>query len=52
MNDITSITSDDAQLVEHQLMQILASPYFKSAQQLQKFLKYVVRNTLANQEKN
>ena len=51
MNDITSITSDDAQLVEHQLMQILASPYFKSAQQLQKFLKYVVRNTLANQEK-
>jgi len=52
MSDLTVISSDDAQLVEHQLMQILASPYFKSAQQMQKFLKYVVRKTLAKQEKN
>lgn len=50
MSDSISVTSNDAQLVEYQLMQILASPYFKSAQQLQKFLKYVVRKTLANQE--
>ncbi len=51
MSDSPVVTNNDDQLVEHQLAQILASPYFKSAQQMQKFLKYVVRKTLANQEK-
>ncbi len=50
-DDLSSITEDDAQLVEHQLMKILASRYFKSAQQIQKFLTYVVRKKLAGQQK-
>lgn len=50
-HDLSSITEDDAQLVEHQLMKILASRYFKSAQQIQKFLAYVVRKKLAGQQK-
>ncbi len=46
------ISEDDAQIVEHQLKQILNSRYFNSAQQIQKFLSYIVRKTLAGQQKN
>jgi len=52
MTELSSpISKKNAQLIETQLMQILASPYFKSAKQLQKFLNYIVRKTLKNQEK-
>ena len=37
----------DADLVEHQLARILASPHFKSAKQMKNFLQYIVRKTLA-----
>ncbi len=37
----------EANLVERQLAHILASPYFKSAKQMQNFLQYIVRKTLA-----
>lgn len=47
---ISPLTGEDAELVEHALTQILASPNFKAAQQMQKFLKYVVRKTLAGQQ--
>ena len=40
-----------ADLVEHQLAQILASPHFKSAKQMQNFLQYVVRKTLVGKGK-
>ena len=41
-----------ADLVEHQLAQILSSPHFKSAKQMQKFLQYIVRKTLAGNADN
>jgi len=44
-------TEADADLVEHQLAQILASPHFKSAKQMQNFLQYIVRKTLAGKGK-
>jgi len=47
-----SITEDDAELVEHQLAKILASPHFKSAKQMQNFLQYIVRKTLAGKGGN
>ncbi len=42
----------DADLVEHQLAQILASPQFKSAKQMQNFLQYIVRKALAGKSNN
>ncbi len=48
----SSATKADADLVEHQLAQILASPHFKSAKQMQNFLQYIVRKTLAGKDKN
>ncbi len=47
-----SITEDDAELVEHQLANILASSHFKSAKQMQNFLQYIVRKTLAGKGDN
>jgi len=47
---ISPLTGEDAALVEHALTQILASPNFKAARQMQKFLKYVVHKTLAGQQ--
>jgi len=44
------LSEDDEQLVEHQLLKILDSQYFKSAHQIQKFLAYVVRKTIAGQQ--
>lgn len=51
MTELSFTSEKDAQLIENQLKQILASPYFKSAKQLQKFLTYVIHKTLAKQEK-
>ncbi len=51
-NNPSSITEDDAELVEHQLASILASPHFKSAKQMQNFLQYIVRKTLAGKGEN
>ncbi len=48
--NITSLSEDDMQLVEHQLLKILNSQYFKSAHQIQKFLAYVVHKTIAGQQ--
>lgn len=42
----------DADLVEHQLALILSSSHFKSAKQMQRFLQYIVRKTLAGKCKN
>ncbi len=39
--------NNNPELVEHQLSVILESSYFKSAQKMQDFLKYIVRKTLA-----
>lgn len=47
LKDPPPITAADAELVEHQLAIILASPYFKSAKQMQNFLQYIVCKTLA-----
>ncbi len=41
------IEEADADLVEHQLAQILASPQFKSAKQMKNFLQFIVRKALA-----
>ncbi len=43
----SSIKEGDAELVEFQLAKILASSHFKSAKQMQNFLQYIVRKTLA-----
>ena len=55
LNDISinstypEISEKDTQLIEQQLMKIIASSYFKSAKQLELFLKYVIRKTLMGQ---
>lgn len=43
----SSLSVDDAELVERQLATILASSHFKSARQMQNFLQYIVHKTLA-----
>jgi len=43
------ITGDEIRLVKKQLKRILASKYFKSAKQMQNFLKYIVEKTLAGE---
>ncbi len=45
------ITDGEIRLVENQLKKILVSKYFKSAKQMQRFLKYIVENTIAGEEK-
>jgi len=51
MKDLKPRTEKEIELIKNQLRLVLASPYFKSAQQMQKFLNYNVHKTLANKEK-
>jgi tetratricopeptide (TPR) repeat protein len=44
-------TSEETQLVDNQLKRILISKQFKSAKQLQRFLKYVVEKTIIGEGK-
>ena len=46
---VSEISEDEKQLVESQLEIILASTYFNSAKQMQRFLEYVVEKTLARE---
>lgn len=51
-HSITSpaIAGEENRLVEDQLKRVLASKYFKSAKQLQRFLKYIVEKSIAGEE--
>lgn len=49
--NLSSATDSDKQQVEQQLVRILASPQFKSAQQMQRFLEYIIAKTLVGEEK-
>lgn len=42
----SEVSSEESQLIENQLKVILASKYFKSAKQMQRFLKYIVEKTI------
>ncbi len=44
--NLSNITDADVKSAEAQLSNILSSPHFKSAKQMQKFLKYVVNESL------
>ncbi len=46
---VSEISEDEKRLVESQLEIILASTYFNSAKQMQRFLEYIVEKTLAGQ---
>ncbi len=52
-HSITSpaIAGEENRLVEDQLKRVLASKYFKSAKQLQRFLKYIVEKKIAEEER-
>ncbi len=47
----SAITGEEVRLVDEQLENILASKYFKSAKQMQRFLKYTVKKTIAGEER-
>lgn len=47
--DLSTITARDRELIARQLEKILASTQFKSAQQMKRFLKYVLNKTLAGE---
>ena len=50
--NLSSITDSDGQQIERQLSRILSSSQFKSASQMQRFLKFIVHQALAGKEKN
>ena len=45
----SAITGEEIRLVENQLKSILASNYFKSPKQMQRFQKYIVEQTAAGE---
>ena len=50
--DLSSVSEADRASIEEQLTTIFASSHFKSANQMQRFLKYVVDTTLQGKEKS
>ncbi len=51
MVDHIIITGEEVRLVDEQLENILVSKYFKPAKQLQRFLKYIVEQTVTGEAK-
>jgi len=49
--DVASISVEDSLLIRDQLKRVLASVYFKNAEQQKKFLHYIVEKTLTGESK-